>query len=627
MGSMIVQKNSGKAVKAFQLDGDSSEFFDMYEAGKIRQTVDGDYYLLSQESYNSAVEDVKEELGPSATEEEISKAIDEYIVSGEAVVDYGEEAKSGDYFKIDSSGYPYPNEKQWFERNHKPVDIENNQYEQIPQPLEAWEVGRGDNEVISWLVENGRLKIDENNKDAYFSANLWGSDLTSPSDSVVIFYGVDRDREGNIQDVDFNFVARDEFDRTYSQGPGDIDIGEDLEPCTTHIENRDGEVTLVVGTRGARTVLDTNFIKDHLDVDEEGYGHVTKIAFDGEVVVGVEPVFGVIPPLPNLKTVDCEGLDTSKVTEASHLFLGHDNLERIENLGYLDVSNCTSMTGFAAGCPKLKELDMSDMDLSSIRTITNLCAEDASLKSVKLPNSLKPWYLDAAFLNCKGLETLDLTPVDVSDALSTVELFAGCENLKDVTLSTWKFDRLLYADSMFEDCKSLESDLRYLDFSHKSDNENMLYGANPKFVKLNKKAFDSSFEKGRFFSLEVPSGLVDKRGLVAVVDLPQASLMLDEAKSDAVVDFIKLRVPSIAVSQSRDNPDVSNLKLCRGMTYTAMNPELDDKWSLEAEEIREDYETYLQVKDSPMTKDYEDYLDKLFNVQTTEEKQDDGPEL
>jgi len=36
------------------------------------------------------------------------------------------------------------------------------------------------------------------------------------ADAVIVFYSITKDEDGTITDADFNFVARDEFDRTYS---------------------------------------------------------------------------------------------------------------------------------------------------------------------------------------------------------------------------------------------------------------------------------------------------------------------------------------------------------------------------------------------------------------------------
>lgn len=48
---------------------------------------------------------------------------------------HGEAATIGDYIKIDGTGYPYPNEKSYFEANHRL--IKGDEYEQKPVVLKG----------------------------------------------------------------------------------------------------------------------------------------------------------------------------------------------------------------------------------------------------------------------------------------------------------------------------------------------------------------------------------------------------------------------------------------------------------------------------------------------------------
>ena len=59
------------------------------------------------------------------------------------------------------------------------------------------------------------MKIHTEETDSYFSAKIWGTELTAARDAVLVFYQIERDKAGTILEVDFNLVARSEFDRTY----------------------------------------------------------------------------------------------------------------------------------------------------------------------------------------------------------------------------------------------------------------------------------------------------------------------------------------------------------------------------------------------------------------------------
>lgn len=135
------------------------------------------------------------------------------VFSQEASGDHGEIAYAGDYVKIDSAGFPYPNKQDFFEQNHRIVDL--NEYEQIAKPLLAWCLGDPVDEVISFMIQQKGLVIDPRNAEKCFTAPLWGTMLSAKSSAVIVVYQVDRDEIGHIIDVDFNFVAHDEFEKTY----------------------------------------------------------------------------------------------------------------------------------------------------------------------------------------------------------------------------------------------------------------------------------------------------------------------------------------------------------------------------------------------------------------------------
>ncbi len=127
------------------------------------------------------------------------------IFSRECGSETGQIVRAGDYFKIDEGGKPYPNERTWFEKHHRPLG--GDEYEQIPVPLMAWEAGDPDDAPVRTLIGEGRLTISEEDPEHYFQADLWGTHLAAPKDAVLVIYDFD-ERE-------FNFVAREIFNNTY----------------------------------------------------------------------------------------------------------------------------------------------------------------------------------------------------------------------------------------------------------------------------------------------------------------------------------------------------------------------------------------------------------------------------
>lgn len=175
-----VIKKSGKIVQAYRLGEEGPVVQKLIEEGKIKKIGNDFYEVFSQESKNGK----------------------------------GEVAFPGDYVKVDSAGYPYPNSEKFFLENH--VHISGDDYEQLPKPLYAWEVTDGMCKEIEFLVEKKGLVIDEDSEEAYFTAPLWGTMLSAAKDAVIIFYEILWDKDGNVLEADFNFVAKNEFDKTYN---------------------------------------------------------------------------------------------------------------------------------------------------------------------------------------------------------------------------------------------------------------------------------------------------------------------------------------------------------------------------------------------------------------------------
>ena len=177
---MKVIKNNGKRVFAYMLGSSHPVIDALIEDGRIIPHDDGTYEIMSLEAVNGS----------------------------------GQIARSGDYLKLDFSGNPYPNDREFFQKNH--WHIEGDEYEQIPKPLLAWSIDEPVSKEVAFLILHKDLVLDLTSHDKFFTAPLWGTIESSPRDSVLVFYSVTRDDDGSIVDADFNFVARDVFEKTYS---------------------------------------------------------------------------------------------------------------------------------------------------------------------------------------------------------------------------------------------------------------------------------------------------------------------------------------------------------------------------------------------------------------------------
>jgi len=135
------------------------------------------------------------------------------VFSLESTEGKGEIAFAGDFFTVDSRGFPSPSKRSWFLDNHK--HLEGDWYIQDAKPLMIWCKEDPETEEMRYIIDSGKLHINTDDTGRCFSAELWGSTETAPSDAVIVFYEVARDEEGQITDVDFNFVDREYFENNY----------------------------------------------------------------------------------------------------------------------------------------------------------------------------------------------------------------------------------------------------------------------------------------------------------------------------------------------------------------------------------------------------------------------------
>ena len=139
------------------------------------------------------------------------------LFSQEALGENGQKAQTGDWFKVDSQGRPYPNDAAFFESHHR--QVEGDTYEQVPSPVDVWLAEDGMCDEVRFLTEHRGLVLDEEHPAGYFRAPLWGTELTAAKDAALVFYSITRDGSGAITDADFSFVERSEFEKTYEWLP------------------------------------------------------------------------------------------------------------------------------------------------------------------------------------------------------------------------------------------------------------------------------------------------------------------------------------------------------------------------------------------------------------------------
>lgn len=179
---ITVIKRHGKPVQAYRLGESSPTLSQLIESGKIIPLPDGNYEVMSREAIHGN--------------------------SG-----HGETARKGDYIKVDSDGYPYPICPDFFEANH--THVKDNEYRQNPSPMSAWTMDQPMCPEIEFLQQQKGLIINREDFAHAFTAPLWGTLESAPGDSVLVFYSITYSEDHTVTDADYNFVVRQEFDKSY----------------------------------------------------------------------------------------------------------------------------------------------------------------------------------------------------------------------------------------------------------------------------------------------------------------------------------------------------------------------------------------------------------------------------
>ena len=129
----------------------------------------------------------------------------------------GERAEDGDYVKLDADGMPYPVKQAYFTANH--VRQADGRYLQKGRPLRMWCREEEPCAELQFLLDQGLLEHTPHRPEAAYRAFLFGTWQTAAADAVIVFDAVRYNADGELDQVEFHFVARDVFERTYHYWP------------------------------------------------------------------------------------------------------------------------------------------------------------------------------------------------------------------------------------------------------------------------------------------------------------------------------------------------------------------------------------------------------------------------
>ena len=144
-----------------------------------------------------------------------------------------------------------------------------------------------------------------------------------------------------------------------------------------------------------------------------------------------------------------EGFVVDSIERAFNRYL---RAELIEGLKYIDTSTFTSLKEVFQNCKSVKELDVTDWDVTLVEDVQGLfegCEEVTSVGDLSL---WKPYNLRNTarmFSNCNKLTNASIWHFDVSKVTDMNHMFNYCEKLENIDVSSWDVSKVTDMEYMF----------------------------------------------------------------------------------------------------------------------------------------------------------------------------------
>ena len=170
--------------------------------------------------------------------------------------------------------------------------------------------------------------------------------------------------------------------------------------------------------------------------------------------------------MTNLEYIDISKLDTSKVTDMSHMFYDVSSLEELDLSGF-KTSNVTCMDGMFYGMTNLTSLDISAFDTSKVTNMRYM------------------------FYNVSSLVSLDLSHFNTSKVTDMYAIFKKMSKLTSLNIINFDTSKVKNMAEMFQETALLSLDVTHFDTSSVTDMSKMFKNMNY-IISLDLSSFDTS---------------------------------------------------------------------------------------------------------------------------------------
>lgn len=144
-------------------------------------------------------------------------------------------------------------------------------------------------------------------------------------------------------------------------------------------------------------------------------------------------------------------------SNSSNLFYNFTGLVSINSMEYFDTSNVTNMEAMFMFCEALMTLDVTNFDTSNISNMVQMFFRCINLTSLDVGNfdTINVTDMDAMFLHCDNLTSLDVNNFDTSNVTDMSYLFSYCSSLNELSLNNLDTSNVTSMRGMFRGCYNL----------------------------------------------------------------------------------------------------------------------------------------------------------------------------
>ena len=151
----------------------------------------------------------------------------------------------------------------------------------------------------------------------------------------------------------------------------------------------------------------------YVENDGDKYSHKITIGGKGGIIAN-ESMISYFRDFGKMTSIDLSALDTSEVTNMSHMFYNCYSLTSID-VSIFDTSKVTDMSGMFGTCNYLTSLDLSNFDTSKVTDMSGMFGTCNHLTSLDLSNfdTSKVTNMSGMFSVCSSLTNLDVSNFDI----------------------------------------------------------------------------------------------------------------------------------------------------------------------------------------------------------------------